>query len=50
MIVKLYQKIDIDNNNFVSLENYLQEYFERIVNSLKDLNYEQSFQQRDLKL
>jgi uncharacterized protein YbjT (DUF2867 family) len=47
---KLYEKFDIDNNSFLSLEDYLQEYFERILNSLKDLNYEQSFQQRDLKI
>ena len=47
---KLYEKIDIDINNFISLENYLQEYFEKILNTLKDLNYEQSFQQRNLKV
>jgi uncharacterized protein YbjT (DUF2867 family) len=48
--LKLYEKIDIDGNNFVSLENYLKEYFEKILNTLKDLNYEQSFQQRNLKV
>jgi uncharacterized protein YbjT (DUF2867 family) len=48
--LKLYEKIDMDGNNFVSLENYLKEYFEKILNTLKDLNYEQSFQQRNLKV
>lgn len=49
-LLKLYEKLDIDANNFIKLENFLQEYFERILNTLKDLNYEQSFKQRDLKL
>ena len=48
--LKLYNKLDIDSSYFVKLENYLQEYFERILNTLKDLNYEQSFKQRDLKV
>ena len=48
--VKLYNNLDIDSSYFVNLENYLQEYFERILNTLKDLNYEQSFKQRDLKV
>jgi uncharacterized protein YbjT (DUF2867 family) len=48
--LKLYNKFDIDSSYFVDLENYLQEYFERILNTLKDLNYEQSFKQRNLKV
>ena len=49
-LLNLYEKIDIEKNNLVKLENYLQEYFERILTTLKDLNYEDSFKQRDLKL
>ena len=49
-LLKLYEKIDLNSNNFINLENYLKEYFERILNTLKDLNYQQSFQQRNLKL
>jgi nucleoside-diphosphate-sugar epimerase len=49
-LLNLYEKIDIEKNSLVKLENYLQEYFERILSTLKDLNYEDSFKQRDLKL
>jgi uncharacterized protein YbjT (DUF2867 family) len=48
--ITLYKTFDINDNNFVELENYFQEYFERILKTLKDLNYEQSFKQRDLTL
>ena len=43
-------QVAVDKNSLVKLENYLQEYFERILSTLKDLNYEDSFKQRDLKL
>ena len=49
-LLNLYEKIDIEKNSLVKLENYLEEYFERILTTLKDLNYEDSFKQRDLKL
>lgn len=48
--IKLCEKLDIETVNFIQLENYLQEYFEKILNTLKDLKYEESFKQRDLKL
>jgi len=48
--ITLYKTFDINDNNFVELENYFQEYFERILKTLKDLNYEQTFKQRDLTL
>lgn len=46
----LYKTFDINETNFVPLESYFQEYFERILKTLKDLNYEQTFKQRDLTL
>lgn len=48
--LNLYRIFDIDINNFVTLENYLQEYFEKILKTLKDLNYEQTSKQRDLTI
>ena len=48
--LNLYKTFDIDVTNFVTLENYLQEYFEKILKTLKDLNYEQTSKQRDLTL
>ena len=48
--LNLYNTFDIDETNFVTLENYLQEYFEKILKTLKDLNYEQTSKQRDLTL
>nr|BBA18338.1 photosystem I assembly protein Ycf3 [Heterosigma akashiwo]BBA18477.1 photosystem I assembly protein Ycf3 [Heterosigma akashiwo]BBA18754.1 photosystem I assembly protein Ycf3 [Heterosigma akashiwo]BBA19031.1 photosystem I assembly protein Ycf3 [Heterosigma akashiwo] len=46
----LYKNFDIDQNNFVTLEVYLQEYFEKILKTLKDLNYEKVSKQRDLTI
>lgn len=48
--IKLYEKFDIEPTDFINLESYLQEYFEKILGILKDLKYEQSFKQRDLKV
>jgi uncharacterized protein YbjT (DUF2867 family) len=48
--LKLYKTFNIDAKDFVNLENYLQEYFERILKTLKDLNYEQNNKQRNLKV
>jgi uncharacterized protein YbjT (DUF2867 family) len=47
---KLCEKIDLNINDFINLENYLEEYFQRILNTLKDLKYEQSFQKKNLKI
>ena len=46
----LYEIFDLNVNDFLKLENYLEEYFERMLNTLKDLKYEQTFKQRDLKV
>ena len=47
---KLYEIFDLNIDDFLKLENYLEEYFERMLNTLKDLKYEQTFKQRDLKV
>nr|YP_010443790.1 Ycf39 [Vacuolaria virescens]UTE94677.1 Ycf39 [Vacuolaria virescens] len=46
--LSLYQIFDLNEKDFLSLENYLQEYFERILKTLNDLNFEQTSKQRDL--
>lgn len=48
--LNLYKTFEINENNFVTLESYLQEYFEKILKTLKDLNYEKISKQRDLTL
>jgi uncharacterized protein YbjT (DUF2867 family) len=49
-IRNLDEAFDMDKINFVKLENYLEEYFQIILKTLKDLNYEKTSKQRDLTI
>lgn len=46
--LKLYNTFDLKDTDFIYLENYLKEYFEKILNTLQDLNYEPKFKNNDL--
>jgi len=47
-INKLNSIFCFESGELLSLENYLQEYFEKILKKLKDLNYDQSIKRKDL--
>nr|YP_010444369.1 Ycf39 [Fibrocapsa japonica]UTE95255.1 Ycf39 [Fibrocapsa japonica] len=45
---ELYEIFKIDENDLSRLEDYFQEYFERILKTLKNLSYDQNLKRRDL--
>jgi len=47
---ELYDLCDINKNELLDLESYLREYFEKILKTLKDVNYEQTLKRRDFTL
>jgi len=46
----LYKLLQIDKDELLVLEDYLKDYFEKILKTLKDLNYEKTLKRRDLTL
>ena len=39
---ELYSTFKFEENELLSLENYLQKYFEKMLKKLRDLNYDQN--------
>nr|YP_010444107.1 Ycf39 [Haramonas pauciplastida]UTE94993.1 Ycf39 [Haramonas pauciplastida] len=47
---EIYNFCEIDEKELLNLESYLQEYFEEILKTLRDVNYEQTLKRRDFML
>jgi len=48
--IKLYETFDLKKTDFIYLESYLKEYFEKMLNTLQDLNSEPNYKKNDLLL